>query len=99
MILAPMVALMIGIGVHPTPILERMEPSVQRVLERVEGAGAAVGTASANSQDDGPGAEMLPGMDALPPARASAVPLRTDAPPAGLGAPDPVSSRTPARED
>ncbi|MDE2804473.1 MAG: NADH-quinone oxidoreductase subunit M [Gemmatimonadota bacterium] len=45
-ILAPMVALMIGIGVHPTPILERMEPSVQRVLARVEGAGAELETAS-----------------------------------------------------
>jgi len=55
-ILAPMVALMIGIGVHPTPILERMEPSVQLVLERVEGAGAALDTAAASAvpSDDGP---------------------------------------------
>ncbi len=37
-ILAPLVALMIWIGVHPTPILERTEPSVQAVLERVEEA-------------------------------------------------------------
>ncbi len=36
-ILGPLVALMIWIGVHPTPFLERMEPSVQVVLERVEG--------------------------------------------------------------
>ena len=34
-ILAPMIALMIVIGVHPTPLLRRMEPSVQMVLERV----------------------------------------------------------------
>jgi NADH-quinone oxidoreductase subunit M len=34
-ILAPMIALMIVIGVHPTPLLRRMEPSVQIVLERV----------------------------------------------------------------
>jgi NADH-quinone oxidoreductase subunit M len=37
-ILAPMCALMILIGWHPTPILERMEPSVRVVLERVESA-------------------------------------------------------------
>jgi NADH-quinone oxidoreductase subunit M len=34
-ILAPMLALMILIGVHPTPLLRRMEPSVQAVLARV----------------------------------------------------------------
>ena len=38
-ILAPMCALMIWIGWHPTPFLERMEPSVRVVLERVEAAG------------------------------------------------------------
>ena len=37
-IMAPLVALMIWIGVHPTPFLERMEPSIEVVLERVEGA-------------------------------------------------------------
>ena len=37
-ILAPMIALMIVIGVHPTPLLRRMEPSVQMVLERVYAA-------------------------------------------------------------
>ena len=47
-ILAPMVAAMIWIGVHPTPILERMEPSVQRVIERVEGAQPALDAASAD---------------------------------------------------
>ncbi len=39
-ILAPLCALMIWIGWHPTPFLERMEPSVQAVLDRVEFAGA-----------------------------------------------------------
>jgi len=39
-ILGPLVALMIWIGVHPTPFLERMEPSVQVVLERVADARA-----------------------------------------------------------
>ena len=37
-ILAPMIALMILIGVHPTPLLRRMEPSVQLVIERVHAA-------------------------------------------------------------
>jgi NADH-quinone oxidoreductase subunit M len=39
-ILAPLCALMIWIGWHPTPLLERMEPSVRAVIERVEAAGA-----------------------------------------------------------
>jgi NADH-quinone oxidoreductase subunit M len=37
-VLAPLLALMILIGWHPTPVLERMEPSVRAVLERVEDA-------------------------------------------------------------
>jgi NADH-quinone oxidoreductase subunit M len=37
-ILAPLCALMIVIGWNPTPILSRMEASVQTVLERVEAA-------------------------------------------------------------
>ena len=37
-ILAPLIAGMIVIGVHPTPLLRRMEPSVQMVLERVYAA-------------------------------------------------------------
>ena len=39
-ILAPLCALMIVIGWNPTPVLERMEPSVRAVIERVEDAGA-----------------------------------------------------------
>ncbi len=39
-ILGPMLALMIWIGVNPTPFLERMEPSVHVVLEQVNGSGA-----------------------------------------------------------
>ena len=35
-VLSPLLALMIWIGVHPTPFLERMEPSLRTVLERVE---------------------------------------------------------------
>ncbi len=39
-ILAPLAVLMIWIGVQPTPFLERMEPSVRAVVERVD-AGSA----------------------------------------------------------
>lgn len=35
-VLAPLLLLMVGLGVYPKPVLERMEPSVQAVLERVE---------------------------------------------------------------
>ncbi len=45
-ILAPLCALMIWIGWNPTPLLERMEPSVRMVLERVEAA-APTGTLGA----------------------------------------------------
>jgi NADH-quinone oxidoreductase subunit M len=40
-ILAPLLALMILIGWHPTPLMERMEPSVRAVIERVEEANGA----------------------------------------------------------
>ncbi len=39
-VLSPLIAAMILIGVHPTPILERMEPTVIEVLERVDRAAA-----------------------------------------------------------
>jgi hypothetical protein len=51
-----MCALMIWIGWHPTPILERMEPSVRAVLERVEAAGGA-------DADDDTGEVELTGDD------------------------------------
>jgi NADH-quinone oxidoreductase subunit M len=41
-ILAPMVALMIWIGVQPAPFLRRMEPSVEIVLEHVREPGPAM---------------------------------------------------------
>jgi len=37
-VLAPLLFVMILIGVHPTPILERLEPTVVEILERVERA-------------------------------------------------------------
>ncbi len=40
-VLAPLVLLMVLIGVFPSPILRRMEPSVQAVLERVDAARSA----------------------------------------------------------
>jgi NADH-quinone oxidoreductase subunit M len=45
-VLSPLVALMIVIGWHPTPILDRMEPSVRAVLERVEDASAGMADGS-----------------------------------------------------
>jgi NADH-quinone oxidoreductase subunit M len=61
-ILGPMLALMIWIGVNPTPLLERMEPSVQAVIEQVTGSDLQaqdgqesevdVAHSDANSQDD-----------------------------------------------
>jgi NADH-quinone oxidoreductase subunit M len=44
-ILVPMIALMVGIGVYPTPILERMEPAVDAVIQRVESNRTDLGVA------------------------------------------------------
>ncbi len=38
-VLAPLLLLMVLLGVYPGPILERMEPAVRAVLEHVEGGG------------------------------------------------------------
>jgi NADH-quinone oxidoreductase subunit M len=72
-ILGPMLALMIIIGVFPTPILERMEPSVKAVLERVDAGRSAsleVGgtTIAVGVELNIDGAAVEPG-DALEPAR------------------------------
>ncbi|MEX0912040.1 MAG: NADH-quinone oxidoreductase subunit M, partial [Gemmatimonadota bacterium] len=48
-VLTPLLVLMIWIGWHPTPILERMEPSVRAVIERVEQATPAL---SQDSDDE-----------------------------------------------
>jgi NADH-quinone oxidoreductase subunit M len=37
-VLAPVIALCIGMGVYPTPMLERIEPAVTRMLARIERA-------------------------------------------------------------
>jgi NADH-quinone oxidoreductase subunit M len=70
-ILGPMLALMIVIGVFPTPILERMEPSVRAVLERVD-AGRSVAvepdgaTIEMSSVDE---SQAIPGDGGLEPPR------------------------------
>jgi NADH-quinone oxidoreductase subunit M len=35
-ILAPLLALILFLGIYPKPALDRIEPSVDRVLERIE---------------------------------------------------------------
>ena len=59
-IMAPLCALMILIGWNPTPVLERMEPSVRAVIERVESAGAQ----AALLEDDGREVATMPSTDA-----------------------------------
>ena len=66
-VLAPLLALMIWIGVHPTPFLDRMGPSVQVVLDRVaEGADRVDGTQAAGPA--APGAGDVEVEEAGPPA-------------------------------
>ena len=97
-IMVPLVALMIWIGVHPTPFLERMEPSIEVILERVEDARADAGPAAGAPTLAGAvivPAEELPDDRAAPlsPVRAGTV---------RIGTPDPVISRpgdAPAREN
>ena len=73
-VLGPLVALMIWIGVQPGPILRRMEPSVQAVLERVEDAriGAAPDSAGATFAAES--------VEAPGPAEAAAAPAPGDGP-------------------
>ena len=97
-IMVPLVALMIWIGVHPTPFLERMEPSIEVVLERVEDARADTGPVT--GAPTLAGAAIVP-VEGLPDDRAAPLP------PGGAGAvwiatPDLVISHpeaAPAREE
>ncbi|MGI9627428.1 MAG: complex I subunit 4 family protein [Longimicrobiales bacterium] len=50
-VLGPLVALMIWIGVFPTPFLDRIGPSVERVLTRVEQGAILPASASLDSGD------------------------------------------------
>ena len=103
-VLGPLVALMIWIGVQPGPFLERMEPSVQAVLERVEeGAmaaaepGAIDGSELANAPE-----RALPLVDTGPSSdpHATSAPATTPAPaaqsPAAAPSPAPAPPTTPA---
>ncbi len=51
-VLAPLLALMIAIGVYPAPLLERMQPSVRAVLERIERANPDLGLAERGFEPD-----------------------------------------------
>ena len=48
-ILAPLVLLMILLGVYPGPVLERMEPAVEAVLEYVDDGGGALASPSTDT--------------------------------------------------
>ena len=65
-VLAPLVALMIGIGWNPTPILERMEPSVRTVLERVEEAGAGMAAGAPETEPVETGSALPQDNDEAP---------------------------------
>ena len=66
-ILTPMVALMIFLGAYPKPFLERMEPSVQVVLERVQSAsGVALDQAGGETLVSTPPVEAARPVPATP---------------------------------
>jgi NADH-quinone oxidoreductase subunit M len=80
-VLAPLLALMIIVGVYPTPLLERMEPSVRAVLERVERSNPDLGLAELGVRADAGGALSAVTPSDSPPGGAVSV--------AGLGRPVP----------
>jgi NADH-quinone oxidoreductase subunit M len=82
-ILAPMCALMIWIGWHPTPLLERMEPSVRAVIERVEAAGAPTQAAATGAP---PRTTPAPATATATTARAGATTAPAEATTAGRAA-------------
>jgi NADH-quinone oxidoreductase subunit M len=45
-ILVPLVVAILWLGVYPKPVLDRMEPSVNRLIERIEGVSSAAGRPS-----------------------------------------------------
>jgi NADH-quinone oxidoreductase subunit M len=45
-VLVPVVVLCVGMGVYPTPILSRMQPSIDRIIARVEAAPARAAVAA-----------------------------------------------------
>jgi NADH-quinone oxidoreductase subunit M len=91
-VLTPLLVLMIVLGWYPTPVLERMEPSVRVVLQRVEaaaprlaGPGDGLAEVGASARDPGgvaaasrPGPAPSPATTGRASARASAAPGFTD---------------------
>jgi len=64
-VLAPMLALMLWIGVYPTPLLRRMEPSVQVLMERVQGRPPALGSLELGIRADAADLSTSGGADGL----------------------------------
>jgi len=67
-VLAPLLILMILLGVYPKPVLERMEPSVQAVIERVESRGGlGLGELGRSAGESGAGVDdgVVDGEDLL----------------------------------
>ena len=103
-VLGPLVALMIWIGVQPGPFLERMEPSVQAVLDRVEAGALAAAVPDAVNDAVLAGAAGAPpavdsgpadGSHAAPAAPAALTAVTTALP----GAPTATPFPTPGGED
>ncbi|TVP74981.1 MAG: NADH-quinone oxidoreductase subunit M [Gemmatimonadales bacterium] len=67
-VLSPLVLLMVVLGVVPGPVLERMEPGVQAIIERVEGGQALPGLDAALPDEPFGGVEPA----AIPPSGADA---------------------------
>jgi len=64
-VLAPMLALMIWIGAYPAPLLRRMEPSVQALMERVQGRPPAMGSLELGIRADAADLPAFGGADDL----------------------------------
>jgi NADH-quinone oxidoreductase subunit M len=93
-VLTPLLVLMIVLGWYPTPVLERMEPSVRVVLQRVEaaaprlagqddppaGLGAAAPAPDGAAPASRPGPGPFPGARGRAPAETAAGPGLTEAP-------------------
>jgi len=58
LVVTPLIALMIVLGWNPTPVLERMEPSVRAVIERVESANAQAAALDDTATDFAGGPEL-----------------------------------------
>ena len=82
-VLSPLVALMIILGVFPTPVLDRMEPGVRAIVEYVD-EGARVGPLMEAARiPASPGAEL--GQEVAEPDGAAETPVPVQMSPAELG--------------